>query len=302
MSTEKKPRGIWWKSLLAAALCLPLGATFVHQVEPELAASASEEPINIALLGIGGEGHQGGNLADSIMVASVRGEHAVLLSVPRDLYIDIDGQREGRINAAHAIGEARSADGIALMTRALEGTLGIPIHHHVRVDFEGFVKAVDAVGGIVVRFDKPLNDSHFANEYGVLEFAAGDHLLDGRSALYVARSRMTSRRGDFDRAERQRAIIDGFKNRLLSGDVLTSPSALTQIIAAAGTHLASSLSAYDMWAAYHVARKVKHIDSVGLGDIDGLLRPERINGAEVLVPASGDLADIRHFVSRLVNG
>ena len=131
MSTEKKPRGIWWKSLLAAALCLPLGATFVHQVEPELAASASEEPINIALLGIGGEGHQGGNLADSIMVASVRGEHAVLLSVPRDLYIDIDGQREGRINAAHAIGEARSADGIALITRALEGTLGIPIHHHV---------------------------------------------------------------------------------------------------------------------------------------------------------------------------
>ena len=297
---ETRPRSLGAVAWLGIAIAAFVGvAGFLHSYDP---TSGANERTNILLLGIGGEGHAGGNLADSIMIASIQGDEAVLLSIPRDLYIDIHGIRTGRINAAHAIGESRYHDGIGLMRTTLEETLGIAIHHYVRVDFQGFISTIDAVGGIPVRLQQPIYDTHFEKEYGIIDYAAGEHQLDGRDALYLARSRKTSARGDCDRAARQRAILMGARDRLLSLDILTNPTAISTVFEAAGTHLRSSLSLYDTWAMYHRTRAVRRIESIGLGDVNGLLTPRTIDGAQVLVPASEDLAAIRHFVGDLLRG
>ncbi len=285
--------------LLAAAAALTLWMKDLRRGTLPTVADPSQA-TNILLLGIGGEGHLGGNLADSIMVVSIRENKATLLSVPRDLYIDINGIRHGRVNAAHAIGEARYSDGIALMRDTLEKTLDIELHHYVRVDFQGFIDAVDAIGGVEVEFDAPLYDTHFEKQYGIIDFPAGRHHLDGRDALYVARSRKTSRRGDFDRSSRQRAILSGLKERVTELGVMTNPQTIGAIVDAAGSHLRSSLSFYDAWQMYRLSSRIENIESVGLGDVHGLLQPATIGKAQVLVPADDSLAGLRTFTRQLL--
>ena len=225
----------------------------------------------------------------------------MLLSVPRDLYIDINGLREARINAAHAIGEARYGDGVMLLRDTLEASLNIRIDHHVRVDFAAFTNTIDALGGIDVHFSEPLYDPFFKREYGVLDFAQGTHRLDGQAALYTARSRKTSKGGDFDRASRQRAILMALKDKLLSMDVVTNPSVIKALLNAAGDNLKTDLSMFDAWQLYGQVRDVARIESIGLGDVQGLLKAEKIGGADVLVPAAGDLTRIQSYVASLLD-
>jgi LCP family protein required for cell wall assembly len=199
---------------------------------------------------IGGVGDVTGNRSDTIMVLrrDKHGGPAALLSLPRDLWVDIPGrENKSRINAAYQ-------DGPATLIRTVQG-LGIPVHHYVEVDFQGFKQLVDAIGGVRIPFYYPGRDTHT----GFYVAQGGEQLLDGVQALAYARSRyyedfvdgewVQDPRSDFGRIERQQrfinialqtAIAKVKGNPLRAGDVLVSMTSAIRldsdldVLAAAG--------------------------------------------------------------------
>jgi len=111
-------------------------------IQPSELRSEGDGRVNILLIGIGGENHVAGDLADSIIIASVDpfAKEMAMLSVPRDLYVEIPGYYSTRINAAHSIGEEQQPEeggGIALLQETIEEAFAINIHYYVRGDFQG---------------------------------------------------------------------------------------------------------------------------------------------------------------------
>lgn len=122
-----------------------------------------------------------GRRSDTIMIMridpSTRG--AQLLSFPRDLYVPIAGKdHKDKINAAFGIG-------VPTLIATIQQNFGVPINHYLEVDFVGFRKLIDSMGGVTVYFDKPMWDSHT----GLNVTTTGCHSLDGTQALAFARSR-----------------------------------------------------------------------------------------------------------------
>ncbi|MGH8952617.1 MAG: LCP family protein [Acidimicrobiia bacterium] len=125
-------------------------------------------------------GPAGGERGDVIMLVHLdqaTGD-ARMLSVPRDLWVDIPGNGEGKINAAYAYG------GPSLMVQTIRENLGIDVNHYVEVDFVGFISMVDELGGIEMSFPYPARDAASG-----LAIEAGTQILDGEQALAFARSR-----------------------------------------------------------------------------------------------------------------
>jgi LCP family protein required for cell wall assembly len=125
-------------------------------------------------------GSAGGQRADVIMLVQVMPDDSVarLLSIPRDLKVDLDGRGTQKINAAYAYG------GGSLLVSTVRRVTGLPIHHYVEVDFAGFAAIVDEVGGVTINFPYPARDGKSG-----LNVAAGSQTLDGETALAFARSR-----------------------------------------------------------------------------------------------------------------
>jgi LCP family protein required for cell wall assembly len=140
-----------------------------------LIGSDSREDLPEDWTGFGGSG---GQRADVIMLVQVLPDSGTLqmLSIPRDLRVTYNGSTN-RINAAFN-------QGAPAIVEAVSQYAQVPIHHYLEVDFAGFAGIVDAVGGIKMTFPYPARDSK-----SHLEVAAGTQLLDGRTALAVARSR-----------------------------------------------------------------------------------------------------------------
>jgi len=148
-----------------------------------------------------------GRRADVIMLAHmVPGERIQLLSLPRDLKVAIPGEGTNRINAAYVFG------GPDLLIQTVQAETGIPIHHYVEIDFGGFGKIVDSLGGVRMDFTYPGRD-----EVSGFETDAGAQTLDGEQAVAYARSRHYqsyrdgswegTRGGDIARTGRQQEIM-----------------------------------------------------------------------------------------------
>jgi polyisoprenyl-teichoic acid--peptidoglycan teichoic acid transferase len=118
--------------------------------------------INVLLLGIGGGGHDGPNLTDTIMVASydLKTKKATLISLPRDLWVD---SRQARVNAIYQMGLDKG-DGLGLTKSEIGQILGLSIPYAIRIDFDGFVKAIDLVGGVDVEVTQSFDDYEYPLE------------------------------------------------------------------------------------------------------------------------------------------
>jgi len=175
---------------------------------------------NVLLLGLDRRPGEGDVVrADAIMVITVDlGKPSLgLLSIPRDLYLPIPGQGENRINTAHVFGELeRPGSGPERTAAAISQSFDIPIEGWVRLDFNGFVSIIDAVGGIEVDAPEAVIDYAYPTEdYGTmtLEIPAGLQQMDGERALQYARTRHGS--SDFDRAERQQLVAQALIRKLV---------------------------------------------------------------------------------------
>jgi LCP family protein required for cell wall assembly len=135
---------------------------FVTKKGPQL--ENTDGRTNVLLLGIGGEGHEGPYLTDSIMVASANLEtgEVVLLSLPRDIWVS---RARSKINAVYAFARQKEVkSGLPSARSAVEEILGIPIHYAVRIDFDGFRRAIDLLGGLDVEVARGFTDRQYPIE------------------------------------------------------------------------------------------------------------------------------------------
>jgi LCP family protein required for cell wall assembly len=188
----------------------------------------TEEPwsgndrVNILLMGIDRRpGEAFISRTDSMMIVSVdpETESISVLSVPRDLYVEIPGRGRDRINTAFVYGSAGNnpEGGASLAMQTIAYNLGVPIDHYVLVDFSTVVKGVDILGGIDVYVPQTINDPTYPDmDYGFdpLYIPAGNQHFDGETALKYARTRHVD--NDFGRAARQQQVLLAAKEKATS--------------------------------------------------------------------------------------
>ncbi|MCS7283285.1 MAG: LCP family protein [Anaerolineae bacterium] len=182
--------------------------------------SLPEGTMNILLLGMDTEGTNGGR-TDVMIVVSVnpRIPSVSMLSIPRDYYAWIPEHGFAKINTAYGRGGDYPGGRAALVKATIEYNFGIPIHYYALVDFNGFIKIVDALGGVDVPVECELHDT-FPNpenpEEGIdIDLYPGIQHLDGLHALWYVRSRWST--SDYDRSRRQQQVLRALYRQALSG-------------------------------------------------------------------------------------
>lgn len=297
---------------LAAGRIIDVGGGAValnEDIDPNLLNKEGDGRINVLLIGVGGAGHEGGDLSDSIMIASLDpiSKELAMFSFPRDVYVPIEGYGSAKINAAHAYGEQYGypGGGPKLLADTLTTVFDIPVHYYLRADFEGFKQAIDAVGGVDVEVEKPIKDYAYPGEnlvgYEPFSLAAGSHHLDSELALKYARSRYGS--SDFDRADRQQQLLLALKNKVVNLGTLLDPIKLNRLISIASGHIRTNLSVDDGLKLADLIKQVEgtSVRRANLDSTEGNLLVSRIiNGSWILAPASGSFEDIKHYLRRLM--
>lgn len=278
----------------------------------------NDDQINILLLGMGGEGHDGAYLTDTIMLASLKPStrEIALVSIPRDLTVPIEGSGWRKINSINAIAQASGKNGGEETIKTLSQVFQIPIHYYVRVDFKGFTNIIDEIGGIEIDVENTLDDYKypiFGQEDNPNYYARYEHLviekgltkMNGDLALKYARSRHAYgvEGSDFARARRQQLVIEATKNKLLSKQTLLNPVTIGHLINELNTHLATDLEAWELIRLWDLFKNVNRnqIKNVVLSDAPGnYLKPATgSDGAYILTPVSGNFTDIRNLFNNL---
>lgn len=193
---------------------------------------------NILLLGkdVNADG-SGDGRTDTMIVVSVNRETgtASMISLPRDLYVYMPNRIMSRLNTAVALG------GVELLEQTILYNFGIPIHYYAQVDFEGFKRVVDLLGGVRMAVSCPLEDWRLIapdldptleENWERFKLEAGMHQMDGDLALWYARSRLTTT--DFDRGRRQQQLLQAMLNQSIDlGLVAKAPelwSAFNEVV------------------------------------------------------------------------
>lgn len=248
-------------SLDSLGKIVPTAARVVFH--PGATLQQTDGRTNVLLLGIGGGTHDGPDLTDTIIFASInwKADTISLVSIPRDLWVpDLSGSVK-KINEAYAQGEDNNQHkGIMLAEATVQKVVGQPIHYAIRLDFQGFVDAINEIGGVDVNVQHTLDDNYYpisgkeddtcghtpeelqafnASEsasltpdqdtftffpcrYKHLHFEPGVQHMDGETALEFARSRHAagSEGTDFARSARQQLIIEAVRNKMISSALL----------------------------------------------------------------------------------
>ncbi len=136
------------------------GPQTVVQLITDTGLKSDKGRTNILLLGIGGDGHDGPDLTDTMILASVdtQGHDVALISIPRDLWAP---GLNAKINSAYAYGQDKNGQGLSLAKKTVSDLFGVPVHYAFRIDFRGFIKAVDLVGGLDLTVDNSFSDPRY---------------------------------------------------------------------------------------------------------------------------------------------
>jgi LCP family protein required for cell wall assembly len=284
---------------------------FLDNVKAEQLKGEGDGRINILLLGMGGAGYPGEDLTDTIIIASIDPKHndMAMLSIPRDLYVAIPGNGYSKINAAYHYGESMKQSGMQIDGKAVDGPeltkmtiseiVDLPIHYYINMDFAGFTKFVDRLGGIDIYNDKKIYDPYYPSKdfrYETFILPKGQYHMDGELALKYARSRKTT--SDFDRARRQQKVIAAIKEKALSLNLLTNPKKILDIAKILGDHIRTDIQPWEMERLVSVSREIdssKIITKVIDDGPKGPLVGKNINGLSVLITRSGDYSDIQNI-------
>ncbi|MFA7301044.1 MAG: LCP family protein [Candidatus Shapirobacteria bacterium] len=278
-----------------------------------------DRPISILLLGYGGGTHDGGSLTDSIMVAQVRphDQKINLISIPRDLWINVSTDsavpKFAKINYLYP-----STDSITTKSKVGE-ILGINIDYYLALDFNGFTKAIDQLGGIDLKIVKNWQDpwypldigttdtcnkspddikaieatmsgdilaQQYTCRYETLNFSIGTTHLDGITALKYARSRHSpTDGGDFNRGLRQRQVIIAIRDKIINPNNLTK---IFPIIKTLKYHLYTDITTSDiekyLLKVYEFSKY--KTESYALTD-KNVLMISTSNRQSILIPTSG---------------
>ncbi len=257
--------------------------------------------INILVLGVGGPGHDGGDLTDTIMLASIDpvNNTTALLSIPRDLWVKIPGDGYQKLNAAYAYGKQQSKNkssvaaqqaGLDLLDKTIAPVIGVPIHYHAVVDFAAFKQGVDAVGGVTFNVPERLYDPTIAweNKYNPVIAEPGMQTFNGPKALLYAKSRETS--SDFARGQRQRLLFVALKDKVFSLGTFSNPVKVSQLLSSLGNNVYTDFSLNDMMRMYKIMGKIPSKDISSLDMVTAphdFLTTGNMNGLSIVQPKAG---------------
>ncbi|MCW1949166.1 MAG: LCP family protein [Candidatus Shapirobacteria bacterium] len=306
-------------------------------------------PYSILLLGYGGGTHDGGKLTDSIMLAQIRPRDEIvkLISIPRDLWvpIPISGTENvsKKINEAYIIGLddkkypdkkaefTGEAGGGELSKYTVEQATGIKPDYFAAIDFDGFTKIIDSLGGIDVKITQTFDDPFYPIEelknetcgkseeevksleatmsgdkleqqyicrYESLHFDKGLQHLDGVAALKFARSRhSTVGGGDFNRAERQKIVVTAIRDKIIN---IGFVSKIIPTIQTLTRHITTDV---DFSKMSELVTKIPEVSSykivsIALTDTNVLKNAKATTGQFILSPKLGenDFSEVKKFI------
>jgi len=208
---------------------------------PEPPKWEGTEPVNILLMGVDARGLKKGEIprSDTMLVASLDPvqKKISVFSILRDTYVQIPDHGQKRINSAIIYGP-----NTAMQT--VSNLLGIPIQYYVYTDFQGFIKLVDAVGGVDYEVEKDMLYKTIADgpDYDI-DLKQGYQHLDGNMALQYVRFRHDAT-SDFTRTQRQRGFLKAVADKMIS---TTSIFKLPNILAQVTPYIETNMTVNDMW-------------------------------------------------------
>lgn len=271
----------------------------------------SDGQINVLLLGIGGPGHDGPYLSDTIIVAEIRpgDKKASLISIPRDYLVNTKEIGQRKINAvfAESYGKSQDWDKAGQSIRDVVSNItGLRISYFAVLDFKGFEKTIDLLGGVDVHIDRTFTDYTFPdNGIGYLPpvtFKEGDEHMNGERALIFARSRHAAGEegSDFARSTRQQKIITAAKEKLVSLNLIADAGKINELFTIVGDHFHTNMTPGQMLRAYNLTKDFGNdgVTSLSLDPSGGLICPQTLeeSGAYVLTVCAGkSTQDIKDY-------
>lgn len=282
--------------LLKAGQYLPVVWDFFSKKEITLKHTTQDKDIkiNVLLLGVGGGMHDGPDLTDTIIFASVdpTTKKVVLVSLPRDLW---SPELKAKINSAYTYAEdQKTGSGLGFTKSMISNILGQQIDYAVKIDFSGFEKAVDLSGGLDISVDNTFDDyaypiagkeadscglsddkiadlasqiasgsaaenESFPCRYEHLHFDKGSTHMNGETALKYVRSRHgTGKEGsDFARSKRQEKVLSAFKEKIFSAGTLLNPVKVVDLLTILKASIATDIKQSEYSDFARLAQKMK---------------------------------------------
>ncbi|QBI18263.1 hypothetical protein ER308_00870 [Egibacter rhizosphaerae] len=206
----------------------------VDEVVTVLVAASDDRSVlteeEQAELGTGGDRNSERTETNMLVRLDPDGPRADILSLPRDSYVELCDGSLGRLNTAYGIGERSDVGGPTCLVQTISNWTGITPDHYAKIDFRGFVDLVDAVGGVEMWMEAPIQD-----EDANLDVEAGCQVFNGGEALAFSRARSID--NDFGRIARQQRLLVELRDEVVSGQTAVSPRRLLDLTDAAASSL-----------------------------------------------------------------
>jgi polyisoprenyl-teichoic acid--peptidoglycan teichoic acid transferase len=273
---------------------------------------AGDNRVNILLVGysVDDPGHPGATLTDSIILLSMStvNKTGYMLSIPRDLYVNIPGDGYGKINEAYQDG------GISRLEQIVSTDFQTPIDHYAIINYASVRGTVNALGGITVDIQsqdpRGLYDPNISPvDGGPLKLSNGPQLLDGQTALNLTRARGDAynsygfAQSDFDRTQHQRQVLTAIKQKL-SWKLVLNPRKNSQILNAVADNVRTDVTAGEARPLFGLFNSIPSasLQSLSLRDLNGknyLNGYTTVYGQSALVPSAGidDYSEIHSALS-----
>jgi LCP family protein required for cell wall assembly len=289
--------------------------------DPTANLKSEDGRINILLLGAGGGNHDGPDLTDTMILASLPATgsgNIYLISLPRDIYLD---SLNDKINAAYQQGEEKKPGSGLVLAKAVVGQItGLPVHYAVKIDFSVFSTIIDLLGGIDVEVENSFTDKmypiagrendlcggqdpQYLCRYEEISFTKGLNHMDGATALKFARSRHSEdlvEGTDFARSRRQQKIIAAIKQKLLTLPGLLDFNKDWQIYQTIKSRVVTDIPEDEARGFFYLALRLKDSPLININlDEKLLINPpmDPVRGW-YLVPRNGSFALIHEFLQQ----
>jgi LCP family protein required for cell wall assembly len=256
-----------------------------------------DEPVTILLLGVDTRvGEAAPPRSDTLILVQVDPAEARvdLLSIPRDLLVEIPDYYATKINAAYPFGELdESTGGPTLAMQTIQYNFGVRVDYFAEVDIAGMERVIDILGGVIIDVPGVIKDDQYPTEdygYTRVYFTPGIQLMDGRAAVRYSRTRHDD--GDFARQERQRQVLLAIRDRALQTGIITK---LPEIISEIGDSVRTDLSRDQVLSLVRLAQDIG-TENIYSHTLAGYVSEAYIDGGSYLV---GDWDAIRDLAADL---
>lgn len=267
--------------------------------------------------------HGGADLTDSIMLVSIdtRGQNSFMLSIPRDLWVNIPSWGHQKINAANDVSGfdvvGYPQGGMGQLEQIVETDLGVPVDYYALINYTAFRDAVNAVGGITIDIQSP-DPRGIYDAFTGLDLPNGQVTLNGQQALDLARARGDDGAGDvsyglpnsdFDRTEHQRQMLVALLQKATTAGVLTNPERINALFSAAGNNVQTDITLPDVKRLAQLAQQINPSKLQSLtypyGGENGIIigYTDPVSGEDALIPKLGvdNFSQLQAYYRRYAN-